>query len=123
MKKMIIAAAFFLLGQNLLLAQQDGYADKFCEVTCFEKLLTAKVTVSVDSGQVTKLTTDTRIKNANGKPVEFYGVIGALDYMSTTGWTFISAFPVSNGNQTVYRFYFRKRVPISEIPKPVKAED
>ena len=99
-------------------AQTDGYADKFCEIMAAQKLLSAKVTLYVDSGQVTKLMTDTRVKEG-GKNKEFYGVVGAMNYMSAHGWTFLNAFPVASGNSTVYHFFFKKRVPVSEIPKPV----
>ena len=98
-------------------AQKDS-AYKFAEVMGIEKLMSTKINLVVDSGQITKFAKDYRAKQ-DGKTIEFQGITGALNYMSKAGWIFLNAFPMTSGNSTVYHFYFKKLVPVSEIPEPI----
>lgn len=83
--------------------------EQYSKMVCVERLMSNKVTVDVDFGEARKFFgKDTRMKDAEGKLKKFNGVIDAINYMGELGWSLFNAYPISNGGQMVYYFFFKK---------------
>ncbi len=101
MKKILLL--FLLASPFLSKAQTDTTAkphEQYCMIIATAKLLSTKVTITVDFGQETKLFAfkDQRLKDAEGKVLSFNSVIDALNYMSGQGWIFVNAYALSEGS-------------------------
>lgn len=97
-------------------AQNDtARIEQYCQVIATPRVLSNKVTIDLDFGEVKSIWRDTRLKNDEGKITKFNTVIDALNYMGKQGWIFINAYPVVYGNNTVYHFAFRKWFGKSEV--------
>ncbi len=83
--------------------------EQYAEMIAAEKIFSTKVTITIDYGQEKSLWKDNRIKAEDGRAATFNSVIDAMNYMNGLGWDFINAFPVSNGNGSVYHFFFKRR--------------
>lgn len=90
----------------------DTVASKFvyCELVGMQKLLSSKVSVSVDYGEEKGFFQDTRLKNEQtGKVQSFNSMVDALNYMGNAGWEFAQAYVVTSGQQNVYHWLLKKR--------------
>lgn len=111
----------------LLLAPQALWAQKmerYCEMVATPRLMSSKVTISVDFGDEAGLFRDRRIKDDDGRAVKFNTLIDAMNYMGSQNWKLVNAFPISNGTNTaVYHFYFKKEYDASELaPAPAEGK-
>jgi len=113
MKKIPIIAAILMLclssyGQEI---NSDSTKLTYCEIVGTEKLLSKKVTVSIDFGQETKLFTDRRYKDpATGKPYTFNSMVDALNFMGNNGWKFVQAYALGDAQSGyIYHFLMKKR--------------
>jgi len=118
--KKIILTAFLLMAFTLSnVYSQDlpksGKSFVYCELVGFGQLLSTKVTVSVDFGQKTKLFDDTRLKDADGKPIKFNSMVDAMNYMGKDGWQFVQAYIVTLSNQNIYHWLLKKEMDNSAI--------
>jgi hypothetical protein len=70
-----------------------------------------KVKVDFDFGQKTRAWTskDTELKDENNKTIKFNSMIDAMNFMSSNGYDFITAFAYKDGSDTVYHYLLRKR--------------
>jgi hypothetical protein len=86
--------------------------EQYCMVLATSKLFSTKVTVSVDFGQETSFWryNDGRIKDEQGKVVNFNSVIDALNFMATKGWLFVNAYAITVSGQNVYHYVMRKPI-------------
>lgn len=91
MKRFLISLAAIIIGINCF-AQEKVY----CELVGNQKLLTGKVSVSVDFGQQSHFK-DNRLVDANGQIMTFNSMVDAMNYMSTLGWEFEQAYVVTIG--------------------------
>ena len=91
MKKIFIALIAMIVGINCF-AQEKVY----CELVGTQKLLTGKVSVSVDFGQQSYFK-DNRLVDENGQVMTFNSMVDAMNYMSTLGWEFEQAYIVTLG--------------------------
>lgn len=107
MKKLLFATVF-------LLATSAYSQEKliYCELVGMQKMLSPKVTVSIDYGEQRTYFTDTRIKDENGKVTVFNSMIDALNYMGRDGWQFVQAYTVGGGSSPyVYHWLLKKEIP------------
>ncbi len=82
----------------------------YCEIVGTQKLLSTKVTVSVDYGEERSFFQDTRMKDEQtGKVQSFNSMVDALNYMGNNGWEFVQAYIVTMGQQNVYHWMLRKQ--------------
>jgi hypothetical protein len=124
MKKIIFSIVFILFytlsnGQDI---KSDSTKFTYCELVGTGRLLSNKVTVQIDFGQVTKFFSDNRYKDpTTGKPVIFNSMIDALNFMGKDGWEFVQAYIVTEGSgtgsQNVYHFLLKKLTSVLEKEK------
>ena len=124
MKKIIFSIVFILFytlsnGQDI---KSDSTKFTYCELVGTGRLLSNKVTVQIDFGQVTKFFSDNRYKDpTTGKPVIFNSMIDALNLMGKDGWEFVQAYIVTEGSgtgsQNVYHFLLKKLTSVLEKEK------
>ena len=110
MKKILVL--LLVLVPGMLYAQK---LEKYCEIMAIGKMFSSKVTITVDFGEQRGFFKDTRLRDEEGDVVKFNSTIDALNYMGTQGWKLVNAFPISNGNQNVYHFFFKKEYDASEL--------
>lgn len=81
----------------------------YCELVGTQRLLSTKVTVSVDYGEEKSYFQDTRMKDEQtGKVQAFNSMVDALNYMGNDGWEFVQAYVVTSGQSNVYRWLLKK---------------
>ncbi len=79
MKKLIL---FFLLIPAIGQAQaNEAKVEQYCELVAQARILSRKVNIDVDYGDVRKLFKDYRLKDESGKLKKFNTVVDALNYM------------------------------------------
>ena len=86
------------------------------------RLLSNKVTVQIDFGQVTRFFSEKRYKDPEtGKPVIFKPMIDALNFMGKDKWEFKQAYIVTEGSgtssQNVYHSLLKKLTSLVDIGK------
>lgn len=114
MKCIILTITLFLPG--LLFAQGDTSktVERYCMVSAIGKLISQKVTISVDFGETLNMWKDNRIKDEmTGKVKNFNTVVDALNYMGSQGWKYVSSLLLGSGPY-VYQYIFRKDFPKEE---------
>ncbi|MBK8144488.1 MAG: hypothetical protein IPK62_05540 [Bacteroidetes bacterium] len=83
----------------------------YCELLGYRKILSMKVSVSIDYGQETTIFQDNRIRDEEtGKVKNFNSMVDALNYMGEKGWEFVQALVVIEGNQNVYHWLLKRRL-------------
>jgi hypothetical protein len=86
---------------------------EYVQIVGTSKFLSSKVTIELDFGQRTKFFStgkETRVKDENGKMIEFNSMIDALNFMSSNGYEFVNAYAITmGGNQNVYHYLLRKK--------------
>lgn len=81
----------------------------YCEIIGTQKMLSNKVTVVIDFGQVNKFASDQRLRNDKGKIMVFNSMVDAMNWMGARSWEFVQAYVVTNGNnQNVYHWLLKK---------------
>lgn len=119
MKKIILTAILLIAFTLSNMYSQDqpkpGKTFVYCELVGMGQLLSTKVTVMVDFGQKTKLFDDTRLKDADGKPIKFNSMVDAMNYMGKDGWQFVQAYIVTLSNQNIYHWLLKKEMDNSAI--------
>jgi hypothetical protein len=108
MKKAIIFSIILLATYTTFAQTDTSKIEQYCQVIATPRLLSNKVTISIDFGEEKSIWSDNRIKNIDGKIKKFNTVIDALNFMGREGWSFINAFPVTTGTTTIYHFAFKK---------------
>lgn len=107
----------------LILTGQDIKSDStkftYCELVGTGRILSNKVTVQIDFGQVQKFFSDKRYKDPEtGKPVVFNSMMDALNFMGKDRWEFVQAYIVTEGSatssQNVYHFLLKKLTSLVE---------
>lgn len=91
MKKIIISICAILVGLVCY-----GQEKVYCEIVGTMKILSGKVSVSVDFGQQSYFK-DNRLVDDNGNIMTFNSMVDAMNYMSTLGWEFEQAYVVTMG--------------------------
>lgn len=91
MKKIIISICAILVGLVCY-----GQEKVYCEIVGTMKILSGKVSVSVDFGQQSYFK-DNRLVDENGDIMTFNSMVDAKNYMSTLGWEFEQAYVVTMG--------------------------
>ena len=118
MKKIILTAILLMAFTLSNVYSQDqpkpGKSFVYCELVGSGQLLSTKVTVYVDFGQATKLFqfNDSRLKDADGKPIKFNSMVDAMNYMGKDGWQFVQAYVVTDVNtkNNIYHWLLKKEM-------------
>lgn len=119
MKKLLLS--FMLFALTIAIKAQTNTVDEnkyiYCELVGKSKLLSSKVNVEVDFGQAQNFfnTKDARMRDDNGKVINFNSMVDALNYMGSLNWEFVQAYVVTSDNQNVYRWLLKKKLSESDI--------
>jgi len=112
MKNLFLAVGlFFTMSLISSVFAQTTPSTKFvyCELVGTQKLLSTKVTVSVDYGEERSFFQDTRMRDEQtGKVQSFNSMVDALNYMGNNGWEFVQAYVVTTGQNNVYHWLLKK---------------
>lgn len=82
----------------------------YAELVGIQKLLSTKVSISVDYGNERGFFTDQRIRDEqSGKIQAFNSMVDGLNYMGKDGWEFVQAYVVTIGQQNVYHWLLKKK--------------
>lgn len=85
---------------------------EYVRIVGTSKLLTTKLTIEIDFGQHTKFFSsgkETIVKDVDGKAMDFNSMIDALNFMSSNGFEFVTAYALTIGNQNVYHYLLRNK--------------
>lgn len=108
MKKTLLAICAVLVGMVC-----SGQERVYCELVGIQKMLSAKVNVSVDFGQQSGFK-DNRLVDESGQVITFNSMVDALNYMSKLGWKFEQAYVITSGSgsaaQNVYHWLLSKEL-------------
>jgi hypothetical protein len=85
----------------------------YVEIVGSSKAFSTKLNINLDFGQHTKMFStgkESKVKDENGKQLEFNSMIDALNFMSANGFEFVSSYAVTaDGGQSVYHYLLRKK--------------
>src|SRR6188768_3785976 len=116
MKPTLLVLFIILIGfANSVVAQtNDSSPDKskfvYCELIGTQKLLSMKVTITIDFGEAKSIWKDNRLKDEiTGKVQVFNSMVDALNYMGEDGWEFVQAYIVTIGQQNVYHWLLKRK--------------
>ena len=91
-----------------------GQTKVYCELLGTAKLLSNKVTVSVDFGQERKFFDSQTLVDENGQAIVFNSMVDAMNRMAELGWEFEQAYVVTIGGGTtasnVYHWLLSKYI-------------
>jgi hypothetical protein len=107
--KLVILALTLISTQSF--AQIDTTKiEQYCQLLAQNRAFSNKVTIDVNFGEERKFFGGgTRLKDElTGRVKKFNSTTDALNYMGQQGWTLVNAFPITDGGQDVYHFYFKK---------------
>ena len=96
-----------------------GQVETYCLIVGTKVPLKKKVTIQIDFGQGINLwkPRESMLKDDRGKAVKFESMVDALNFMSSKGWSFVDAYAITSGNQSVYNWIMKKTVPEDEIQR------
>jgi hypothetical protein len=77
---------------------------KYCKIVGQRKLLGLKAKITVDFGQPRKNLWNAKIKDKDGKVMEF---------MEKNGWEYVDDFAITKGDKNVYYLLLRKKKKLS----------
>jgi hypothetical protein len=82
---------------------------KYVELVAVGRLLSNKVTISVDYGQARTVFRRQTIRNKDGKSISFNSIIDALNFMENNGWTYVNNYAITaEGNNESHYLLKRK---------------
>lgn len=112
MKKLILLSLIVLMSVPMF-AQENTSNEKtrdsflYAEILGYSKFFSTKISVTIDFGQNTKLFEDTRLRDENGKVINFNSMVDAMNWMGAQGWEFVQAYTASEGDQSVYHWLLK----------------
>jgi hypothetical protein len=112
MKKLILLSLIVLMSVPMF-AQENTSNEKtrdsflYAEILGYSKFLSTKVSVTIDFGQNTTLFEDTRLRDENGKVINFNSMVDAMNWMGAQGWEFVQAYTITEGQQNVYHWLLK----------------
>ncbi|WP_051878433.1 hypothetical protein [Chryseobacterium sp. FH1] len=117
MKKLLLVA-FFLIANSAFAQETPKYV--YAEILGESRLLSNKITVSIDYGQATSFFQSNKVKNEDGSNRIFNSMVDAMNYMGALSWEFQQAYVVTIGQQNVYHWLMRKE--FSKLDQSVQDE-
>jgi len=115
MKKILILSVL-LMSFFVSKAQTDTTkVEQYCQLIMTPRLLSNKVTIDIDYGDVKSFWRDSRLRSDAVTLKKFNTIIDALNYMGKAGWIFINAYPVKLAETEIYHFAFKKQFYKSEL--------
>lgn len=90
-------------------------SEQYCELLAIQAGLSPKVKIMVDYGNHPQGHREPIVDEDTGRPMKFGSIVGALNYMSSRGWRFVNAFPVSSAvsGGEVYHYLMVRGSPVT----------
>lgn len=113
MKKIMFLLLMFI---SVNAMAQEPYK-VFCELLGSGKMMSTKLTITIDFGQKTSFWTGNAkqyLVDEDGERLEFNSVVDGINYMGKRGWDFEQAYTVTLSNQNVYHWLLSKEVTSDE---------
>ncbi|MEA5459142.1 hypothetical protein VB796_08845 [Arcicella sp. LKC2W] len=98
----LIILALLLIGIYSSFKKMDRPVEEYAMLIIEPRLMSNKVTISVDYGEKRGIFERDMIKDENGRIVKFNTAIDAMNWMSSQGWTFVSANAAGSANSSQY---------------------
>ena len=117
MKKLLTVGVFMILTQVLNAQTDSSKVEQYCQLIATPRLLSNKVTIDIDLGDVKRFWQDNRLKDEQGKIRKFNTIIDAMNYMGSEGWIFINAYPVHTAQTEIFHLAFKKQFYKFELQK------
>lgn len=112
MRKLFILVCLFIgCSMSTIQAQENATEEMqyfYCEIVGTQKMLSNKVTVNIDFGQVKRFASDQRLRDDKGEVIVFNSMVDAMNWMGARGWEFVQAYVLTAGNQNVYHWLLKK---------------
>jgi hypothetical protein len=108
MKKMLSISVFLILSFTSFSQTDTARVEQYCQLIATPRLLSNKVTITIDFGEERSFWKDNRLKTYEGAVRKFNTIIDALNFMGKEGWLFVNAYPVRFNDGEIYHFGFRK---------------
>lgn len=106
-KMLFLPFTLIVLSINLIAQEPPKFI--YCEIVGTEKLLSKKVTISINFGQEQSMWKDERLKDPKtGKRKVFNSMIDALNFMGSQGWELTQAYIITYQGQSVYHYLLKK---------------
>lgn len=92
----------------------------YCQILGTQKIMSNKVTITLDFGQLSKIWSDQRLRDEDGNVIVFNSMVDAMNWMGARGWEFVQAYVITVGGQNVYHWLLKKS--INKLSEKEKAE-
>jgi hypothetical protein len=93
----------------------DSIDSEYMEIVGYSRsLFTKGVSINLDFGQSNKIFDafrgkDNFLKDSTGSSIEFNSMIDALNFFSSNGYDFVTAYTLNLSNQQVYHYLLRRK--------------
>ena len=114
---MLMLVSFTLSAQVIIDGVDINQMDdvEYCQIVGQGKFLSAKIKIIVDYGQKRTLLGEKNfaIRGKDGKKIQFFSMIQALNFMYANGWEYVDSHIVTvksglKGSQNVYHYILRR---------------
>lgn len=108
---LLLFIGYFMTAQTINDVPFSEIDAEFIQIVGTKKLLSAKVKIDIDFGQLNRLLNlnDTKMKDADGNQVEFNSIIDALNFMSANGYEYLDSNAITRGNTDIYLCLMKKK--------------
>jgi hypothetical protein len=98
----------------IVLVKADSVSEPkfiYCQIIAYQKLMSTKYNIILDSGNETKYFKDQRLRDEQTGMIQaFNSPVDALNFMGEKGWELVSAFQITDQAKTTFYFPMKKRV-------------
>lgn len=115
MKNLLLGMLLFMslltIGQTINGVPLSEIDVDYVQIVGTSNLMKTRVTIDIDFGQKQSLWkgSDTKLLDDSGSPVKLNSMIDALNFMSSSGYEFVTAYVLTTNNVDVYHYLLRKR--------------
>jgi hypothetical protein len=95
----------------------QGMDNEFIQIIGYSKgMFSNDVTINIDYGQESSYWGKRKqlITDKFGRPIEFYSMIHALNYLTERGWEFVDNYPMSSAQGSAYHYLLRRKKQIKD---------
>jgi hypothetical protein len=98
----------------IVLAKADSVSESkfiYCQIIAYQKLMSTKYNIILDSGNETKYFKDQRLRDEQTGMIQaFNSPVDALNFMGEKGWELVSAFQITDQAKTTFYYPMKKKV-------------
>jgi hypothetical protein len=87
-----------------------GRREEYAVAIIQHRMLSNKVTVTIDYGQKRPFMEDSRLTDKDGNIIKFNSAVDVMNYMNTDGWYFMNADILPQGNSYQESLFFVREI-------------